>query len=96
MYPTLMSDHNSLLDEARIADVEKFYLDMGSEAASSDPIAASIAAQVETAKLRVTEFLEQVKGKPVALVTVCFSLNCSFFCSLANTLPSVWWYNDSS
>lgn len=65
-----MSAHNGLLDEAKVSDVEEFYLEMGSEASSSDPMAASIASQVEDAKNRVAEFLDTVKDKPIALVTV--------------------------
>lgn len=65
-----MSSTNGLLDEARISDVEQFYLEMGSEASSSDPIADSIASQVEDAKHRVAKFLETIKDRPVALVTV--------------------------
>lgn len=65
-----MASHNGLLEEARVSDVEEFYLEMGSEASSSDPMAASIAHQVEDAKDRVAEFLETVKDKPIALVTV--------------------------
>jgi hypothetical protein len=65
-----MATHNDLLDEAQAADVDRFYLEMGSEASSSDPVAVSIASQVKLAQQHLEHFLATVKGKPVALVTV--------------------------
>jgi len=91
-----MSAHNELLAEARSSDVDKFYLEMGAEASSSDPMAASIAAQVHFALDHLHVFLESNKGKPVALVTVrCLRLVISNpLCRLVLTLLSpVWWHN---
>jgi hypothetical protein len=65
-----MSAHHDLLSEAQSEDVERFYREMGSEASSSDPIANSITEQVKVAMDKLHPFLESVKGKPVAVVTV--------------------------
>ena len=77
-----MASHNELLAEAQAADVDRFYLEMGSEASSSDPVAASIAKQVKVAQEHLREFLKTNKGKPVALVTVRRRFLCQILASL--------------
>lgn len=78
----IMADHHDLLAEAQIANVNQFYMDMGSEAGSSDPLATAIAEMVKVAVERVHKFLPTVKDKPLALVTVrClpkFANHCPF------------------
>ena len=65
-------DHHVLLDEARQQDVEKFYenLGIGPKASTNDPFSRAIALTVQNATERLVPFLDTVKGKPIALVTV--------------------------
>lgn len=90
-----MSDSQDLLAEAQASDVDKFYLEMGAESSSSDPMAASIAAQVNFAMEHLHTFLEHNPGKPIVLVSVRCAISCPPFRLVLTSVLEVWWYNDS-